>query len=54
MWRDDARLLDMLLAAKELSKYAEGVSLEEFDRNRLLQHAVIRKVSRDRDLSAGN
>ena len=44
MWRDDARLLDMLLAAKELSKYTEGVTLEEFDRNRLLQHAVIRLI----------
>ena len=44
MWRDDARLLDMLLAAKELSMYTEGVTLEEFDRNRLLQHAVIRLI----------
>jgi uncharacterized protein with HEPN domain len=44
MWRDDARLLDMLLAAKELSKYTEGVTLEEFDRNQLLQHAVIRLI----------
>jgi hypothetical protein len=32
MWRDDARLLDMLLAARELNKYAEGVTLEEKDR----------------------
>ena len=30
MWRDDARLLDILLAAKEASKYTAGVSLEEF------------------------
>jgi uncharacterized protein with HEPN domain len=44
MWRDDARLLDMLLAARELDKYTEGVSFEEFDRNRLLQHAVIRLI----------
>ncbi len=44
MWRDDARLLDMLLAARELGKYTEGVSFEEFDRNRLLQHAVIRLI----------
>ncbi|MGD1100856.1 MAG: hypothetical protein ABSA59_02225 [Terriglobia bacterium] len=35
MWRDDARLLDILLAARELDKYTEGVSFEEFDRNRL-------------------
>ena len=44
MWRDDARLLDMLLAAKESSKYIEAVTLEEFDRNRLLQPAVIRLI----------
>jgi len=44
MWRDDARLLDMLLAARELDKYTEGVSFEEFDRNRLLQHAIIRLI----------
>ncbi|MGO8791243.1 MAG: DUF86 domain-containing protein [Terriglobia bacterium] len=44
MWRDDARLLDMLLAARELDKYTEGVSFAEFDRDRLLQHAVIRLI----------
>jgi uncharacterized protein with HEPN domain len=44
MWRDDARLLDMLLAARELDKYTQGVSFEDFDRNRLLQHAVIRLI----------
>jgi uncharacterized protein with HEPN domain len=44
MWRDDARLLDMLLAARELDKYTTGVSFEEFDQNRLLQHAVIRLI----------
>ena len=42
MWRDDARLLDILLAAKELEKYTEGVSLEAFNADRLLQHAVSR------------
>jgi uncharacterized protein with HEPN domain len=44
MWRDDARLLDMLLAAKEVGRYTEGVTLEEFQRNRMLQHAVLRLV----------
>jgi len=44
MWRDDARLLDMLLAAKEVGKYTEHVTQEEFDRNQLLQHAVIRLI----------
>jgi uncharacterized protein with HEPN domain len=44
MWRDDARLLDMLLAAKELSRYTEGVTPKQFDDDRLLQHAVIRLI----------
>lgn len=44
MWRDDARLLDMLLAARELDKYTKGVTFEAFDENRLLQHAVIRLI----------
>jgi uncharacterized protein with HEPN domain len=34
----------MLLAARELGKYTRGVSFEEFDRNRLLQHAVTRLI----------
>jgi len=44
MWRDDARLLDMLMAAKERGKYTEGITQEEFDRDRILQHAVIRLI----------
>ncbi|HMD83978.1 MAG TPA: DUF86 domain-containing protein [Terriglobia bacterium] len=44
MWRDDARLLDMLLAARELDKYTEHVSFEAFESNRLLQHAVVRLI----------
>jgi uncharacterized protein with HEPN domain len=44
MWRDDAYLLDMLLAARELTQFTEGVSFEEFNGNRLLQHAATRLV----------
>jgi len=44
MWRDDARLLDMLLAARELDKHTEGVSFEAFERNRLLQRAAVRLI----------
>jgi uncharacterized protein with HEPN domain len=44
MWRDDAYLLDMLLAARELTRFTHGVSFEEFDRNRLLQHAAVRLI----------
>lgn len=44
MWRDDAYLLDMLLAASEVRQFTDGVSFDEFESNRLLQHAVIRLV----------
>ena len=44
MWRDDAYLLDMLLAAREPTSFTNGVPFEEFDRNRLLQHAVVRLI----------
>ncbi len=44
MWRDDAFLLDMLLAAKELREFTKGVSFENFNSNRLLQHAAVRLV----------
>jgi uncharacterized protein with HEPN domain len=44
MWRDDAYLLDMLLAARELMRFTHGVSFEEFDENRLLQHAAVRLI----------
>jgi hypothetical protein len=46
MWRDDARLLDMPLAARELDKYTEGVSFEAFDRNRLLRREAICYIDR--------
>jgi uncharacterized protein with HEPN domain len=44
MWRDEAFLLDMLLAARELRQFTEGVSFENFNNDRLLQHAVIRLI----------
>jgi uncharacterized protein with HEPN domain len=44
MWRDEAFLLDILLAAKELRQFTEGVSYERFSNDRLLQHAVIRLI----------
>jgi uncharacterized protein with HEPN domain len=30
MWRDEANLLDMLIAARKLKKYTEGVELKSF------------------------
>jgi uncharacterized protein with HEPN domain len=44
MWRDEAFLLDMLLAARELRQFTDGVSFEKFNTDRLLQHAVVRLV----------
>jgi len=44
MWRDDACLLDMLLAAREARQFAEGVTLERFNSDRMLQHAIMRLV----------
>jgi len=44
MWRDEAFLLDMLLAARELRQFTGGVSFENFNNDRLLQHAVIRLI----------
>ena len=44
MWRDDARILDMLLAAKELANFTNGVTFEAFEHNRLLQHGAVRLI----------
>ena len=42
MWRDDARLLDILLAARKIREYTTGLSRDDFDRNELVQSAVMR------------
>lgn len=44
MWRDDALLLDMLLAAREATQYTSGKSFDEFNHDKLLQHAVARLI----------
>jgi len=44
MWRDDALLCDILLAAKKLIKFTAGVSQQEFENSDLLQSAVIREL----------
>ncbi len=44
MWRDNAFLLDMLLAARKVMKYAQGVNFEKFDRDEVLQDAIMRRV----------
>jgi uncharacterized protein with HEPN domain len=44
MSRDDAFLLDILLAARKAVRYTDGSSLEEFIADQLLQDAVMRQI----------
>jgi uncharacterized protein with HEPN domain len=44
MWRDDAYLLDMLLAARKVMKYARGVDFERFKQDEILQDAIMRRI----------
>ena len=44
MRRDDAWLLDMLLAAREATRLASRSTFAEFQRDRLLQLAIIKSV----------
>jgi len=44
MWRDDAYLLDMLLAARKIMKYAQGVDSERFEQDEILQDAIMRRI----------
>ena len=42
MWRDEARLLDMKLAAGDVLSFVEGLDQAQFDASRLHQDAVVR------------
>ena len=44
MWRDDAYLLDMLLAARKICDFTQGVSRERFQQDELMQHAIMRLI----------
>jgi len=44
MWRDDAYLLDILIAARKVLKYTDGLSRQEFDSSDLVQNAVMRML----------
>ncbi len=44
MWRDEALLLDIALAAKKAIKYVNSVSREQFFQNDILQDAVARQL----------
>jgi len=44
MWRDDAYLLDMLLAARKVMKYAQEADFERFEHDEVLQDAIMRRI----------
>jgi uncharacterized protein with HEPN domain len=44
MWRDEAYLLDMLLAARKVRGFTQGVTWEWFQSDELMQHAIIRLI----------
>jgi uncharacterized protein with HEPN domain len=44
MWRDDAYVLDMLLAARKVLKFTRDVDWRRFERDELVQNAVMRQV----------
>ena len=44
MWRDDAYLLDMLLAAHKVIQFTKGMDRVQFERDDLTQNATMRQV----------
>lgn len=44
MWRDDAYLLDMLIAAREAREFSTGLSWDEFRNSTLHQHAIAKAL----------
>ena len=44
MWRDEAYLLDMLIAARRAREFARGLTFEGFEQSSLHQNAMIRTL----------
>jgi len=44
MWRDDAYLLDMLLAGRKALKFIAGATAETFRADEILQNAAMRQI----------
>lgn len=44
MWRDDAYLLDILLAARQALEFTAGLEWEEFQADTMCQHATMRTL----------
>ncbi|WP_089726898.1 HepT-like ribonuclease domain-containing protein [Candidatus Thiosymbion oneisti] len=44
MWRDDANLLDMLIAARHAAAFSRDLTWEQFQGSRLHQHAITKAL----------
>jgi uncharacterized protein with HEPN domain len=44
MWRDEAYLLDMLIAAKSAKEFLSTIEWEEFEESKLHYHAVVNTI----------
>ena len=44
MWRDDAYVLDMLLASRKVQRFTKGLAWEHFERDEIVQNAVMRQI----------
>jgi len=44
MWRDDACVLDMLIAARKIRAFTDGVTQDRFLRDELMQHGIMRLI----------
>ena len=44
MWRDDAHLLDMSIAAKDAIEFSSSLTKEKFEASRLHQYAILKAV----------
>jgi uncharacterized protein with HEPN domain len=44
MWRDDALVLDIVLAAKDAQDFVKSIDLQAFSVSRLHQNAVIGEI----------
>ncbi len=44
MWRDEAYLLDILLAARKIGVFTRGYDAEKFAADEVMQHAVMRLI----------
>jgi uncharacterized protein with HEPN domain len=44
MWRDEALLLDMLLASRKIHTYSRGLDFARFENDEMLQDAVMRRI----------